>query len=449
MNKYKFNILIIFTLMTNSVFASSAHQNDTSWILLAVAIIISGAAFSWVIKKIGFPAVMGELVLGMLLAVFGHYHVWHWASAIDHPILAWLAELGSILLLFEIGLESQVKDLLVVGKHGVVAALIGVIAPFLLGYFVGMWFFPQVGYQLYLFLGATLAATSTGISVRVFKDLGILKNPACQIVLTASIIDDILGLIILSMVSGLIIAGSMSMATLGGILLNVSLFFILAFVVASKVTPFLISWFLKINDEDSMVMILLIAFGLFWAWIANSVGLAPIIGSFVAGLILDEVFFSRVRKPKWFHELTNLIAPEHRSKYQQLLNVNLGHEQSHYLISLVKPFNYILVPFFFVYAGMQVDLIAVASWNTLIFGGVLSIVAIFGKVICGVFLPKSINRWIVGIGMIPRGEIGLIFALTGRQLGVFSQEIFAGVLIMVVITSVVTPILLQLVVKKD
>lgn len=449
MNKYKYNILIIFVLMANCAFASSAHQNDTSWILLAVAIIISGAAFSWIIKKIGFPAVMGELVLGMLLAVFGHYHFWHWDSAISHPILAWLAELGSILLLFEIGLESQVKDLLVVGKHGIVAALIGVIAPFLLGYFVGMLFFPQVGYQLYLFLGATLAATSTGISVRVFKDLGILKNPACQIVLTASIIDDIVGLIILSMVSGLIIAGSMSVSTLGGILLNVGVFFILAFVIASKVTPFLISWFLKINDEDSMVMILLIAFGLFWAWIANSIGLAPIIGSFVAGLILDEVFFSRVRKPKWFHELDSLIAPENRAKYQQLLKVNLGYEQSHYLISLVKPFNYVLVPFFFVYAGMQVDLIAVASWNTLIFGGVLSVVAVCGKVICGIFLPKSVNRWIVGIGMIPRGEIGLIFALTGRQLGVFSQEIFAGVLIMVVITSVVTPILLQLVVKKD
>lgn len=436
-------------ILSPCVWASSGHQNNDSWILLAVAIIISGAAFSWVIKKFGFPAVMGELGLGMVLAILGHYHIWHWSEASNHQIIAWLAELGSILLLYEIGLESRLKDLLSVGKHGAIAAIIGVVAPFVLGLFVGKWLFPDAGYNVYLFLGATLAATSTGISVRVFKDLGILRNPACQIVLTASIIDDILGLIILSMVSGLVVAGSMNILTIGSLLASVIIFFFLAFVVAQKVTPRLIRWFLKISDEEAMVMVVLIAFGLLWAWFANAVGLAAIIGSFVAGLILDEVFFSSRRKPYWFQHLEALISPEHSLAYRELVDVKVAEEQSHYLISLVKPLNYILVPFFFVYAGMQVDLIAVASWNTLILGIMLSIAAIVGKVFCGMFLPRHINRWIVGFGMVPRGEIGLIFALTGRQLGVFSPDIFAGILIMVVVTSIVTPMMLQIIVKKD
>lgn len=427
--------------------ASSGHATDDGWILLAVAIIISGAALSWVVKRFGFPAVMGELGLGMLLAILGHYHIWYWAQVANHQIIGWLAELGSILLLYEIGLESRLKDLLSVGKHGAIAAIIGVVAPFILGMIVGQVFFPDQSYQLNLFLGATLAATSTGISVRVFKDLGILRNPACQIVLTASIIDDILGLIILSMVSGLVIAGSMSILTIGQIIFSVVVFFFLAFVVAQRVTPKLIRWVLKINNEEAMVMALLIAFGLLWAWFANAVGLAAIIGSFVAGLILDEVFFSASRKPKWFQDLEKFVSPEHNLAYHQLVDSKVAEEQSHYLISLVKPLNYILVPFFFVFAGMQVDLIEVATVNTLILGMALSSAAVVGKVVCGVFLPKEINRWIVGFGMLPRGEIGLIFALTGRQLGVFNQQIFAGILIMVVVTSVITPLLLQLVAK--
>lgn len=436
----------LLIMMANAA-ASSGHANDDGWILLAVAIIISGAALSWIVKRFGFPAVMGELGLGMFLAVLGHYHIWHWEQAVNHQIIAWLAELGSILLLYEIGLESRLKDLLSVGKHGAIAAIIGVVAPFILGLLVGQIFFPEQSYQLNLFLGATLAATSTGISVRVFKDLGILRNPACQIVLTASIIDDILGLIILSMVSGLVIAGSMSIITIGHILVSVVIFFFLAFVVAQRVTPKLIRWFLKISNEEAMVMALLIAFGLLWAWFANAVGLAAIIGSFVAGLILDEVFFSDSRKPKWFQDLEKFVSPEHSLAYHELVDNKVAEEQSHYLISLVKPLNYILVPFFFVFAGMQVDLVAVASLDTLMLGGALSLAAVLGKVICGVFLPKGINRWIVGFGMLPRGEIGLIFALTGRQLGVFNQQVFAGILIMVVVTSVITPLLLQLVAK--
>lgn len=406
-------------------FASGAHHENNNWLLLVVAIVLAGAAFSWSIKKIGFPAVLGELVLGMILAVLGHYHIWQWENVVNNEIIKWIAELGSILLLFEIGLESDIKGLTSVGKHGVIAAILGVVVPFAMGFVLCLLMFKQENYNLALFLGATLAATSTGISVRVFKDLGILQNKACQIVLTASIIDDVMGLIILSIVSALVMAGGISFGTVGGILLNVIMFFLVAILVAKRITPWLIKFFLRISNEESMVMVILIAFAMLWAWAADMIGLAAIIGSFTAGLMLDQKFFNHV-----FARKTRSIEVEN------------------HLIELVKPLNYILVPFFFVYAGMQVDIIAVASWNTLLLGLLISVVAIIGKIICGIFLPKDINRWIVGVGMIPRGEIGLIFAMAGRQLGIFGQEVFAGILIMVVVTSIITPILLQALVKQ-
>lgn len=445
-NQIKLFLFMVFICIPYS-FASSPHDSE-NWLFLAMAIMLVLAALSSSLQKIGFPSVLGELLIGMLLAVLGHYHIWHWHDVVDSKIIAWLAEFGCVLLLYEIGLESKVKDLLNVGKHGLITAVIGVVLPFLLGFGLCKIMFSEESNNLALFIGATLAATSTGISVRVFKDMGILKNPACQIVLTASIIDDTLGLIILSVVSGIVISGSVSMISIGHILLSVIFFFALAFIVAERVTPYLIRWFMNISNSDAMIMIILVSFGLFWAWLASAVGLAAIIGSFVAGLILDEVFFATSRRPKWFTELESYIKPEHNANYQVLISRSLAEEKSHYLILLIKPLNYFLVPLFFIYAGMQVDLIAVANWNTLFFGVILSVVAIVGKVFCGVFLPNNINRWLVGFGMVPRGEIGLIFALAGRELGVFNQEIFAGILLMVVITSIITPIVLQKISKS-
>lgn len=440
--------LLFFTfILIPSSFASGGHNNDNSWLLLAIAIMLSLAAFSSIIQKIGFPAVLGELFIGMFIAILGHYQIWHWQDVVDSNIIAWLAEFGCILLLFEIGLESKVKDLLNVGKHGLITAIMGVVLPFVLGFALCKIILPSESTNVALFLGATLAATSTGISVRIFKDMGILKSPACQIVLTASIIDDTLGLVILSIVSGIALSGAISIMAVGNILLSVIAFFVFAFVIAEKFTPKLINFFMKLSNSDAMVMLILISFGLFWAWLASSIGLAAIIGSFVAGLIIDEMFFAKYRKPKWFSELESYIEPKHNQTYNKLVSIKIAEEQAHYLISLIKPLNYFLVPLFFIYAGMQVDLIAVANINTLIFGSILSIVAIIGKVFCGMFLPKNINKWIVGFGMVPRGEIGLIFALAGRELGVFNQDVFAGVLLMVVITSIITPIALQNIIR--
>lgn len=419
-------------------------------ILLVLALIIGGAYLSRIVRKIKLPSVVGELVIGMLIALLAHYKISFWPEVINQPSLALFAEIGSILLLFEIGLESDLDSFTVVGKHGLGAALMGIIIPFGLGaVVVAALIFKSSDLKLSLFLGATLAATSTGISVRVFKDLGILANPACQIVLAASIIDDVLGLIILAIVSGLAVEGSLNLTNILGILLHVIIFFSLTLIVARKISPWLLSWIFKINNEESLVVAIMLASCLFWAWFAAEIGLAAIIGAFMAGIILDKVSFRQTQQPFWYQKLIDLSNSSHNEFTQPVIEEQIiAKHQQRRLVDLLQPLNYIFVPIFFVYAGMQIDLAIVANWQTLGLGLALSLAAIGGKLVCGVGLPKTINRWIVGWGMVPRGEIGLIFALTGRQLGVFNQTDFAAVMLMVIITSLLTPLALEFIIKR-
>lgn len=446
---FRLKSIILLPLIFLSAYADLAEHHDQNYLLIVLAVLIGGASISYVIRKIGLPNVVGELGLGMLIAVLAHYNLSWWSDVIHNRTIEMFAELGSIFLLFEIGLESNLRDLVQVGKHGIIVAIIGIILPFVGGVLVGKFLFGMGNLELELFLGAALAATSTGVSVRVFKDLGILRNPACQIVLAASIIDDILGLIILAVVSGLVISGAVNLLSIGHIFLNVIIFFLVALLLARRCTPWFIQILLKISNEESMVVTLSVAFCLFWAWFSHAIGLAAVIGAFVSGLILDEIMFRNTKHPSWYNKLMEISKKSDNQDTQQLINeqIIVGYQRNR-LIDLLKPLNYFFVPIFFVYAGMQVDLIAVASWETLFNGVVLTLVAVIGKVLCGALLPKTINRWIVGFGMVPRGEIGLIFALTGQQLGIFNSQSFAAVLLMIVLTSLITPMALQAIAKK-
>lgn len=440
--------LVLFILCMLPVISwglGSGHDNQNG-MLFALSLIFGGTALSQIVCKIGLPAVIGELSLGMIFATFAHFHWGEWQQIVQNEVITFFAEVGSILLLFEIGLESDISDLLKVGKHGLITAVIGVLLPFALGYwFLGHGLLSSNDAQLNLFMGATLAATSTGISVRVFKDLGIIRNPACQIVLTASVIDDILGLIILAFVSGMVITGGVNFSSISTTLFNVILFFVLVFFAAGKIMPFIIKLVLRISNKEPMILAVLMAFCFFLSWLAGLIGLAPIIGAFVAGLIIDETAFRNSQHPYWYSRLVEFKGGH--MEYWQMSDEIIAHYHKEKLSALIKPLNYVFVPVFFVFAGMQVDIMAVTNSKIILYGVAISLIAIAGKVASGVFLPKSVNRWLVGFGMVPRGEIGLIFAMTGKQLGIFSQEIFAAILIMVIITSLVTPIALQKIVK--
>ncbi len=385
-----------------------------SQLIVVTLTIIAGAGLASLIRKFGLPSVVGELILGLLLGMFAHFKLAVWPQVINDRVIEFFAELGSILLLFEIGLESSLKELYQVGKHGVMVAFIGVLVPFCLGaWFIGDLLLGTLDFKLKLFIGATLAATSAGISVRVFKDLKIINTLEAKIVLSASIIDDVLGLIILAVVAGLVTSGSINYPNISLVFIKVIVFFAATFIIGSFLLPYLTKRLLAVNQEESMRFILLISICLFCSWLAVKAGLAAIVGAFIAGLLIDE----------------------------KMLN------SSHPPIELLKPLNYLFVPIFFVFAGMQVDIVAIASWQTLTLGLWISLVAIIGKLASATILPKHLNRFIVGFGMVPRGEVGLIFALLGRELGVFDQEIFASILMMVIVTSLVTPIILQRIVK--
>ena len=392
-------------------------------VLLALVIILpvarlgaSGAT------RLNQPAVLGELVLGVLLGNLLLVGI-DWFEPIKHShTIEILAELGVILLLFQVGLESNLSDMLRLGLSSLLVATLGVIAPFFLGWGIGAWFYPQESVYMHVFLGATLTATSVGITARVLKDINQHATNEARIILGAAVIDDILGLMILAIVSGIIMAaaGGESLSSLGilWVVAKAVLFLVGAIYLSRWTYPYLfrLADYLRVRG---MLLIISLATCFALAILAAESGLAPIVGAFAAGLILDKVYY---------RDLPNL-APQP-------------------LEELLDPIALFLVPVFFVRMGMGVDLRTFGQWPVLIFAVVLTIVAVAGKQLSALgVVTAGTNRWIVGLGMIPRGEVGLIFASVGVGLTVagkqmVSPEIYSAIVIMVIVTTLMTPPLL-------
>ena len=421
-------LFIVCTFFALNAFASSPSQENTE-LLLWLAIITIFAIFAKAFAKIGQPFVLGQLILGIVLGVFAHFDVLGMSKMPHNQGVAFFAELGSIFLLLEIGLESSLSDIKNAGKNAIIVALIGVIIPFLSGYFIVVpYILGSNDISLRIFFGSMLAVTSTGISVSVFKELGILKSDACQIVLAASVIDDICGLILLSITTGLIVEGNINLSSIGITLIDVVIFFISSIIFGLYILPYIIKFISKINNNSDTVTLITISFCLLMSYFAGNIGLAFIIGAFIAGLLLF---------PQLFKGFTNIQG---KTDFK---------ENTHQLEYLIAPYGKIFTPLFFIYAGMQVDIVSVFELKTVVIAILISIVAIAGKIFVGVFLPKHINKWIVGIGMVPRGEIGLIFAITGLHIKVIDSNIFAEILLMIIITSIVTPVTINYLAKKE
>jgi Kef-type K+ transport system membrane component KefB len=399
---------------------TSHHLSPT--VLIGVAVMLIAA------KRRKLPAVLGELIAGIILGnliIFGFTR----AEVLKtDDIIAALAELGVIILLFEVGLESDLKEMMEVGWSSLLVAIAGVLAPFFLGWLVSAYFIPNEPQLVHVFVGATLCATSVGITARVFKDLGRLKMREARIILGAAVIDDVLGLLILAIVAGAIKAaatgGLLSMSDVGLVALKAVLFLVGAIALGHFLMPRVLRGAGRFASRG-VLLTLAISFCFILSWTAVQVGLAAIVGAFAAGLILDEVHY----RPK-------------------------GGRTERDLNDLLQPVSTFLVPIFFVLMGLKVDLRLFARWDILGFAVVLTIAAIVGKQICGlVVLERGINRVAVGLGMIPRGEVGLIFAGIGATLilpsnsgvsePVVNSATFGAVVIMVIITTLVTPLSLK------
>lgn len=430
-------------LATAAVPAFAAGPSVAGENLLWLAIILMAARlFSPLAGRLGLPAVLGELLLGVVLGNLGLVGFHYFDRIADNDIIAFMAELGVIILLLQIGLETRLKELVRVGGRATMVAMIGIVLPFALGALVaGPWLVPGAGTNAYLFIGATLAATSVGITGRVFRDLGKLGSREARIVLGAAVIDDVLGLVLLAVVAGLVQAGSVSTAEVSMIIGKAAAFLIIAILVGRRIARRSGMLLARLDAGHSMLFALVLATGLLFAWLAHVIGLAPIIGAFAAGLLFEPVYLRRFDTPPLVRETSPLLE---RMEYgvREQLRIVLRRHTSRQHEHMMEPVGYFFVPIFFVLTGMQVDLRTMADPQTLGAAAALTVLAIIGKVACGFVAGRGANPWVVGWGMVPRGEVGLIFAMVGRQLGVVDESVFSVIVIMVIFTTLATPTML-------
>lgn len=422
--------------------------HDFASTFLWIAVILVAAKLSSLVEKIGQPSVLGELVIGVILGnlVLVGLHIFE-PIKID-PIIAFLAELGVVILLFQIGLESNIQKMKQVGLRAFLVAILGVVVPFVLGtYIVGPLLLPGLSFNAYLFLGATLTATSVGITARVFRDLNKLQTAEAQIVLGAAVIDDVLGLIILAVVSAIATLGAVSFGMIGWITAKAILFLVGAIVLGQLAAPRLGKIFAKIHTGTGMKLTLAISFGLILAYLAQKIGLAPIVGAFAAGLVLDPIHFRYFKDPKVVNDVKESIKsapPEIQRKVQEVIE---PHAHRH-IEDLIEPIGFFLVPIFFVVTGINVKLETLFNLPILLVALGITVAAFLGKIVSGIVAGK-VNKSIVGFGMIPRGEVGLIFAMIGKSLGIVSDEIFSAIVIMVILTTLLTPPILTFLLRRQ
>jgi len=414
------------------------------WLAL---ILISARLFAPLAQRLGFPAVLGELLLGVALGNIALVGLTAFDAIRHDPAVAFIAELGVIVLLLQIGLETRLAELLKVGPRAFAVGTVGIIVPFVLGaWLVGPWLLPGLSANAYLFLGATLAATSVGITGRVFRDLGKLDTSAARIVLGAAVIDDVLGLVILAVVSSLVQAGSVSVGQVGGIIAEAVVFLAGSIWLGRLIAPHSSRWLAQLDAGPSMLFAQVLATGLFLAWLAHAIGLAPIIGAFAAGLLFEPIFLRDFDRPSIVREIEPLLPsgePGLAERLRPILLKHGGHQHEH----MIEPIGYFFVPVFFVLTGMQVDLQTLADPAVLGVGAGVTLAAVAGKLAAGLAAGPA-GKWLVGWGMVPRGEVGLIFAMVGKQLGVMSEAMFSVIVMMVILTTLITPPVLTLLLKR-
>ncbi len=399
--------------------ATASHTDTLAPVVLALAVILAAAKLGGdVAERIGQPAVLGELVIGVLVGNLPLLGVSWFQFIIANTTIGVLAQLGAVILLFEVGLESTVRDMMQVGMRSLVVAVLGVITPWALGWWVGAMLLPEHSVYVHAFLGAALTATSVGITARVLKDLGHAQSPEARIILGAAVIDDVLGLVVLAAVAAVISAAdsgtALSYGALALVLGKALLFLFGALALGVVLSPKMFRLASKLRGSGVLLATALV-FCFTLAWLASIIGLAPIVGAYAAGLILEDLHYRD-------------FAKEERQ-----------------LEDLVRPISSFLVPVFFVLMGMRVDLGTLARPEILGLAAVLTLAAVIGKQACALGALGSKLDWMsIGIGMIPRGEVGLIFANIGLTLMVAGEHIidaatYSAVVIMVMLTTLITP----------
>ncbi len=354
-------------------------------------------------ERIGIPAVVGEIVAGVLigpslLGVVGN----------ADEVLRTLGEIGVILLLLDVGLEMDLGELTKVGRASMLVATVGVVSPMVLG-FAAMRLFVTDDLNTSLFVAAALTATSVGITARVFGDLRALATTEARIVLGAAVADDVMGLVVLTVVVRLVTEGSVSLGSVVAIVAIAVGFLLVGGLVGLRVAPPLFGLVERVSRSTGTLVALALAFALAFAQLADAASLAPIVGAFLAGLALNRA------------------------------------EQAPRIRRELAPVGHLFIPVFFLQIGIDADIGAFASPTVLRDAAILLVVAVVGKLVSPIGAAGTPgDRWLIGLGMLPRGEVGLIFATIGLQNGVLGDDLYAALLVVVLVTTLATPQLLKL-----
>jgi Kef-type K+ transport system membrane component KefB len=391
--------------------------------------------------RVNLPPVLGELIGGVVVGVSAlHLIVFSEAGQVpDSPlinlvarlgglpaegllrvfqgeseVISILAELGVIILLFEIGLESDLKELIRVGPQAAIVAVVGVVVPFVAGT-AGLMTIFGVAPIPAIFAGAALTATSIGITAKVLAELQKLSSTEGQIIIGAAVLDDVLGIIVLAVVASLAKTGEIEIANVLYLVVGAAVFLVGSIYIGRLLSPYFVAVVNQLRTRGQVLISSLI-FAFLLAYIAAAIQLEAILGAFAAGLILAET-----------------------SKHKEL------EEQ-------ISPIADMLVPIFFITVGARTDISVLNPLDPhnrpgLIIAAFLVVVAIVGKLVTGlvIFGQPGINRLAVGIGMVPRGEVGLVFAGVGAASGVLSESLDAAIIVMVIFTTFLAPPLLRLV----
>jgi Kef-type K+ transport system membrane component KefB len=332
-----------------------------------------------------------------------------------------LAEIGIILLLFEVGLETDVMQLVRAGAKSIVVALSGFVLPFLFGFALCFWGF---GLEMIvsLFVAGTITATSIGITLRVLSDLNRQHSHEAQVILGAAVIDDVLGILLLALLYEFSISGNINFTESGKVLLFVVVFFVLA-PAAAKLMSAIIQHFDSASDLPGLIPISIVSLVLFFAWLAHAIGAPELLGGFAAGLALSRRFF-----------LPFGLALRHDPAFNEQVSKQM------------MPIINLFTPIFFVVVGLSLNLKQV-DWHSAFvyaFAGSMFLIAVVAKIAGAMLLREPMHvRWAVGISMVPRGEVGLIFAELGRVNGILVDDVYAATIIVIALTTLLPPFVLR------
>jgi len=396
--------------------------------LILLAARIGGELFERYLKQ---PPVLGELVAGIIISPFAlgglindpiilHFATIQGAFGLhEFNVMEVISEIAVVTLLFVAGIETDVGAFLKQGITGALVAVGGVIFPFIFGYFITMWLAPETGIAGWLFVGATLTATSIGVTIRILMEMGKLQTQAGTTILVGAVIDDIIGIVILSIVVGIgtaVKAGSelnmvhVGLDALKILAIGLAVWFALL-IIGVKLNRYISRFILNPFKRSGTIPIFALIIGFIIAYLVTLVGLHPVVGAYVAGLMF--------------------AATDERED----------------ILDKTRPIMLFLAPFFFCYLGMQVDMRLL--WGGAIIAVILTIAAVLGK-ITGCYIPARFagkmnhtESMIVGIGMVPRGEVGLIIAGAGLLAGAIGRDLFGAAVAVSVITTLITPAMLK------